>query len=152
MATLHPFYFKSLWCSIQGLRCFQPSASLPYAWFRAIFKFLYQALVYAMLLLVFKLRYLHIWPPFLFFNPRFQLDPLGVWGLRPFYAINEILSIRRLSPWNASQLSMTRCVTLPQSVIAVMPQFAMQTSRLPIHICNNIERMCREFASGSVSA
>ncbi|XP_012090889.1 uncharacterized protein LOC105648985 [Jatropha curcas] len=55
---------------------------------------------------------------------------------------------KRLSEWNAAHLSMAGRITLATSVIASMPLYAMQTTKLAKSICNNIEKSYRKFIWG----
>ena len=51
----------------------------------------------------------------------------------------------RLSGWNAVHLSFAGRVTLAQSVIQVMPIYAMQTTMLPSLVCHKVDKCCRRF-------
>lgn len=58
----------------------------------------------------------------------------------------------RLSGWNANHLSLVGRVTLAQSVIQVIPIYAMQTSIIPAGVKSKIDQSCRRFIwSGNYS-
>ncbi|KAH9722962.1 reverse transcriptase domain-containing protein [Citrus sinensis] len=52
---------------------------------------------------------------------------------------------RRLSGWNASHLSLAGKITLAQSVIQVVPIYAMQTTSLPVCVKAKIDQACKKF-------
>ncbi|KAH9751354.1 putative ribonuclease H protein [Citrus sinensis] len=57
---------------------------------------------------------------------------------------------KRLSGWNASQLSLAGRITLTQSVLQAIPVYAMQTSEIPAGVINKINQICKRFIwSGS---
>lgn len=62
---------------------------------------------------------------------------------------------RRLAGWKAESLSMAGRITLAKSVIAASPVYAMQSTKLPVSICDFVEKRCRNFvwdeANGSRS-
>ncbi|KAK8996022.1 hypothetical protein V6N11_076272 [Hibiscus sabdariffa] len=47
----------------------------------------------------------------------------------------------KLSGWAASSLSTAGCITLDKSVLAAIPSFFMQTTRLPIAVCSEIDKI-----------
>ncbi|XP_012086083.1 uncharacterized protein LOC105645161 [Jatropha curcas] len=47
------------------------------------------------------------------------------------------------SNWNSSRLSLADCISLTSSILAAMPQYAMQVMRLPVSICSKIDKVCR---------
>ncbi|XP_061367828.1 uncharacterized protein LOC133310843 [Gastrolobium bilobum] len=55
----------------------------------------------------------------------------------------------RLSSWNAKSLSLAGRLTLVKSVMAAMPNYAMQTAWIPKSMCENIEKQARGFIWGS---
>ncbi|CAN1181076.1 Putative ribonuclease H protein At1g65750 [Linum perenne] len=55
----------------------------------------------------------------------------------------------RLSGWKSDSLSLAGRVTLASSVLNAIPSFAMQTSMLPNHICEQIDKRIRSFVWGS---
>ncbi|KAK8475930.1 hypothetical protein V6N12_056671 [Hibiscus sabdariffa] len=55
----------------------------------------------------------------------------------------------KLSGWAASSLSTAGCITLDKSVLAAIPSFFMQTTRLPIAVCSEIDKIVRGFIWGS---
>lgn len=54
----------------------------------------------------------------------------------------------RLSNWKGKMLSMAGRITLAKSVIQVIPSYVMQTVFLPMHVCDEIDRICRRFVWG----
>jgi hypothetical protein len=52
----------------------------------------------------------------------------------------------KLSGWKATHLSMAGRATLVQSVIATIPSYAMQTTRIPISVCDALDRCNRRFS------
>lgn len=57
---------------------------------------------------------------------------------------------KRFLGWNAPQLSLASKITLTQSVLCLISYYVMQTTRLPIHICNQLEKIYRSFIWGSM--
>ncbi|CAN1138632.1 Putative ribonuclease H protein At1g65750 [Linum perenne] len=57
----------------------------------------------------------------------------------------------KLSGWKANSLSLAGRVTLALSVLNAIPAYAMQTSVLPCHICEAIDRKIRNFVWGSTN-
>ncbi|CAN1126705.1 Putative ribonuclease H protein At1g65750 [Linum perenne] len=57
----------------------------------------------------------------------------------------------KLSGWKAESLSLAGRVTLALSVLNAIPAYAMQTSVLPCHICEAIDRKIRTFVWGSTN-
>ncbi|CAN0843862.1 Putative ribonuclease H protein At1g65750 [Linum grandiflorum] len=55
----------------------------------------------------------------------------------------------KLAGWKCSSLSLAGRVTLATSVLNAIPAFAMQTSILPVTVCNNIDLQIRNFIWGS---
>lgn len=51
----------------------------------------------------------------------------------------------RLSGWVAEKLSMVGRLTLIHSIISAIPFYAMQTTPLPVSLCNELDRLCRNF-------
>jgi hypothetical protein len=58
----------------------------------------------------------------------------------------------KLSGWPAASLSMAGRVTLVQSVLQTVPYYSMQVVRLPGTICDEVERLCRQFIWGDSPA
>ena len=52
---------------------------------------------------------------------------------------------KRLSGWNASSLSLVGRVTLANTVLQTIPYYSMQSTSLPVSVCNKIERACRSL-------
>lgn len=59
---------------------------------------------------------------------------------------------RKLSNWNASSLSLVGRITLAQSVLLSIPNFFMQTIKIPLGICDEIEKITRAFIWGCTSS
>lgn len=55
----------------------------------------------------------------------------------------------KLSGWKANSLSQAGRITLAQSCIMSVPSYGMQTAKLPASICDEVERLCRDFIRGS---
>ena len=51
----------------------------------------------------------------------------------------------RLDGWKARALSKAGRLTLVQSVLNAIPIFVMQSALLPVSLCNEIEKICRNF-------
>lgn len=64
------------------------------------------------------------------------------------YIVDKIR--KKLSNWDAMRLSLARRVTLAQSMIGAIPIYAMQTMNLPASICEEIDKLCRNFLWGSI--
>src|SRR4051812_15807276 len=56
---------------------------------------------------------------------------------------------KRLSGWNASTLSLAGRTTLTQAVLQAIPLYTMQTSMIPLSICDKLDMHCRSFVWGS---
>ncbi|KAK9278664.1 hypothetical protein L1049_028238 [Liquidambar formosana] len=57
----------------------------------------------------------------------------------------------KLAGWKASLLSMAGRTTLVKSVLAAIPNYYMQTTALPVSICNSLDKMTRDFIWGSTT-
>lgn len=57
----------------------------------------------------------------------------------------------KLSNWDARKLSVAGRFTFAQSVLLTIPNYFMQTMRIPIGICEEIEGLARRFIWGSNS-
>lgn len=55
----------------------------------------------------------------------------------------------KLSRWKASTLSQAGRISLAQSCVMSVPCYVMQISKIPASICDEVERMCRDFIWGS---
>lgn len=55
----------------------------------------------------------------------------------------------KLAGWKASTLSQVGRITLAQSYIMSVPNYVMQTSKIPAAVCDEVEQMCRDFIWGS---
>lgn len=58
---------------------------------------------------------------------------------------------KKLSGWKAKSLSMAGRITLAQSSLFSIPDYVMQTTVIPVAICEEIERLCRDFIWGSTA-
>jgi len=58
---------------------------------------------------------------------------------------------QRLSKWKAKTLSLAGRLTLAKSVIQAMLGYVMQSTLLPVHICDEIDRKCRNFIWGDTA-
>ncbi|CAL1398235.1 unnamed protein product [Linum trigynum] len=57
---------------------------------------------------------------------------------------------QKLTSWKARTLSLAGRVTLAVSVLNALPTYAMQTTCLPLSICDAIDRKVRSFVWGSI--
>lgn len=55
----------------------------------------------------------------------------------------------RLNGWTASTLSMAGRVTLIKPALTVIPWYTMQTTKIPLAILNEVERLCSNFLWGA---
>lgn len=55
----------------------------------------------------------------------------------------------KIANWNASHLSFAGRLTLAQSVLNSMPIYAMQASKLPLHLCAEMCKEIRRFMWGN---
>lgn len=58
---------------------------------------------------------------------------------------------RKLSGWKASKLSFAGRVTLAQSSLANIPGYVVQSTPIPASVCEEAERICRDFIWGSTA-
>ncbi|KAA3463577.1 LINE-1 reverse transcriptase isogeny [Gossypium australe] len=56
---------------------------------------------------------------------------------------------RKLNSWDARNLSFAGRITLAQSVLLSIPTYFMQTMKIPQGVCDEIERVARQFIWGS---
>lgn len=56
----------------------------------------------------------------------------------------------RNSGWKTTSLSLAGRVTLTRSVLQTIPSFVMQVVKLPVHACDDIEKLCLQFVWGEV--
>lgn len=49
----------------------------------------------------------------------------------------------RLAGWKARQLSLAGRITLQQSVLSAIPSYTMQTMRMPLSVCEELDRQSR---------
>lgn len=56
---------------------------------------------------------------------------------------------KKLSVWKANSLSFAGRVTLAQSSLASMHGYVMQSSVIPLSVCDEAEKLCRNFIWGS---
>lgn len=57
-------------------------------------------------------------------------------------------TMKRLSSWKASSLSLAGRVTLAKSVISAIPSYCMQTMLLPKGVCDVLDKLQRGFLWG----
>lgn len=62
--------------------------------------------------------------------------------------LDEIQS--RLSSWKSKVLSMAGRLTLISSVTASIPIYSMQTAKLPVQLCHDIDKLNRNFLWGDI--
>lgn len=55
----------------------------------------------------------------------------------------------KLTGWKASTLSQAGRITLAQSTILSIPNYVMHTTLIPAAVCDEMERLCRDFIWGS---
>lgn len=55
----------------------------------------------------------------------------------------------RTTRWNPHRISLAGRLTLCQSVLAAMPNYIMQSAHLPIGICEEIDKLRRNFLWGA---
>lgn len=55
---------------------------------------------------------------------------------------------RRLAGWKTKYLSLAGRITLAQSTISSMSFYSMQTAKLPLSICDDIDKRTRRFIWG----
>ena len=55
---------------------------------------------------------------------------------------------QRLAGWKVNQLSLAGRITLCQSVLSALPTYSMQSAKIPIGTCDNIESFCKGFIWG----
>lgn len=63
------------------------------------------------------------------------------------FLIDKVRS--KLSGWKASSLSQAGRISLAQSCLLSMPNYVMQSCKLPAAVCDEIERLCLDFIWGS---
>ena len=56
----------------------------------------------------------------------------------------------RLTTWKEKTLSLAGRITLTKVVISAMPQYYMQTTKLPLSLCEEVERTSRSFIWGDI--
>ncbi|GMJ00023.1 hypothetical protein HRI_003671500 [Hibiscus trionum] len=62
------------------------------------------------------------------------------------YVIQKVAD--RLAGWKVSLLSFAGCIVLAKSVLSSIPMYVMQSIRLPRYVCDEIERLIRNFIWG----
>ncbi|CAL2259580.1 unnamed protein product [Prunus armeniaca] len=55
----------------------------------------------------------------------------------------------RLAAWKSKLLSLAGRATLIQAVTTFIPVYAIQTTKLPVSVCNDLDRLNRNFFWGS---
>lgn len=58
---------------------------------------------------------------------------------------------KKLSVWKANSLSFASWVTLAQSSLSSMSGYVMQASVIPLSVCDEAEKLCRNFIWGSTA-
>jgi hypothetical protein len=58
---------------------------------------------------------------------------------------------KKLSGWKANSLSFAGRVTLAQSSLTNIPGYVIQSTRIPISVCVEAEKICRDFIWGSTA-
>lgn len=58
-------------------------------------------------------------------------------------------SRKRMGAWKASTLSLAGRITLVRSVLNSLPIYYMQTSLIPNQVCNELDKIARDFTWGS---
>lgn len=58
---------------------------------------------------------------------------------------------KKLSGWKVSSLSFAGRVTLAQASLSVIPRYVMQTCVVPVAICDEAERLCKNCIWGSTA-
>ncbi|KAA3469259.1 LINE-1 reverse transcriptase isogeny [Gossypium australe] len=62
------------------------------------------------------------------------------------FVIDKVRS--KLQNWDARQLSLAGCITLAQSVLLAIPSYFMQSLAIPKGVCEEIEKIARQFIWG----
>lgn len=57
---------------------------------------------------------------------------------------------KKLSSWKVKTLSFAGRVSLTQSCLFSLPTYVMQTTPIPLGICKEIEKLCRNFIWGTI--
>lgn len=67
------------------------------------------------------------------------------------YIINFVAErvINKLSEWKAKLLSFAGRTVLVKSVMSAIPTYVMQGAALPIHLCDKLDKISRDFLWGS---
>lgn len=58
---------------------------------------------------------------------------------------------KKLSGWKANFLSFASRITLAQASLSSIPGYVLQTSPIPVSVCNEAEKLCRDFIWGSTA-
>lgn len=66
---------------------------------------------------------------------------------RSFQFIMEKVD-KRLSNWKANTLSFAGHLTLTKSIIQALPTYVTQSTLIPKHLCDEIDKRCRRFLWG----
>lgn len=64
------------------------------------------------------------------------------------FVVNKIQ--KKLFGWQVRKLLMAGRITLVRSVLLAKPNYFMYTARIPISVCNEIERIARNFIWGTI--
>lgn len=63
------------------------------------------------------------------------------------FLIDKVQS--KLSGWKVSTLSQAGRICLAESSVMSIPSYIIQINKIPASICDEIERLCRDFIWGS---
>lgn len=80
---------------------------------------------------------------------RFSLKHRGV--LRNPYNFIVERVMNKLAGWKAKYLSFASQVVLIKSVMSAIPNHVMQGTMLPVHVCEKLDKMNRDFLWGSTN-
>ena len=69
---------------------------------------------------------------------------MGQTNTKTFQYLQERIE-GRLKGWKAKQLTLARRITLVKTVITSTPLYSMQSNKLSKTLCNNIDKMVRNF-------
>lgn len=58
---------------------------------------------------------------------------------------------KKMSGWKASSLSFAGRVTLAQAFLSTIPGYVMQTCAIPVMVCDEAEKLCKNFIWGSTA-
>jgi hypothetical protein len=84
------------------------------------------------------------------------LTPLGAPMLHQRTSRNSYTFIldkmcKKLTSWKTNNLSFAGRITLAQSSLSCIPGYVMQTANIPASVCDEAEKICRDFIWGSTA-